>query len=402
MFKRITNWHLSILVVVVSVLSTLLVQQYVFAQWQDPTTEPGQSGSTNLVVTPMVTNLDLNGKTIVDTDFSLDPGGTIGLEISGNTWAGYFTGDVKVTGDLDVASINGATPGSIWTENGTSIYYSSGNVGIGTNNPSSLLHLATKSGSLELSATGLSETMETPLNISSVNDIVLQPNAATAMTLKESGYVGLGTTSPNKRLHVYEAVGNAEIDIQSGSKVAGYWGIYQDATTSDLRFWSSDNKVTFTDEGYVGIGKISPTRMLDVEGDGVTAVHGEVNASGIYGVHGENNADAGVLGEGLYGVRGEAAVANGVGIYGVQGSGAYAGYFAGTLRIVDSASDTGYLHLNSYDGTPPATDCDSNDERGRMIWNYTDDELFICDYYDSGGGGGGGGWKYEVMQIVEP
>jgi len=72
------------------------------------------------------------------------------------------------------------------------------------------------------------------------------------------------------------------------------------------------------------------------------------------------------------------------------------------LRIVDSASDTGYLHLNSYDGTPPATDCDSNDERGRMIWNYTDDELFICDYYDSGGGGGGGGWKYEVMQIVEP
>ena len=400
MFKQIANWHLSILVVVVSIFSMLLIRQYAVAQWQDPTTEPGQSGSTRLVTSPMVSNLDLNGRTIVDTNFSIDPGGTRGIEVTGSPWAGYFTGDLKVTVDLAVGTINGVSPDAIWTESGTNIYYNSGNVGIGTASPSSLLHLATKSGSLELSATGLAETMETPLNISSLNDISLQPDAITAMTIKEKGYVGIGTTEPNKHLHVYAASGNAEIDIQSGSGVSSYWGIYQDVGTADLRFWNSDNKVTFTDEGYVGIGKTTPTRMLDAEGDGVTAVHGEANTLGTYGIHGEHTTDAGVFGEGLHGVRGEATVASGIGVYGMQSSGQYAGYFTGTLRIVDSGANIGYLHLNTYNGAPPSTDCDSNDERGRMIWNYADDELSICDYESSGGGGG---WKYyrEAMAVPE-
>ena len=389
MFKQVANWHLSILVIIVSVLSLLLVQQYVFAQWQDPTTSPGQSGSTKLVVTPMVADLDLNGKSITDTDFSLDPGGTIGLEISGGTWAGYFTGDVKVTGDLDVGTINGSTPGSLWNESGSNIYYNVGNVGIGTNNPSSLLHLYDKSGSLQFSSTGIYEAIDIPLDISAVNEISFQTAAQEAMVVKQSGYVGIGTNSPNKKLHVYDATGNAEIDIESGLGVSGHWGIYQDATTSDLRFWNTDNIVTFTDEGYVGIGKTNPTRTLDVEGDAITAIHGEVSTDTTYAIHGENNVGTAIFGQGMIAVQGEATQANGTAIYGQQSSGAYAGYFRGTVRITDSSSGIGYLHLNTTDVDPPSTDCDSVDERGRIIYNYVDDYLYICDYDPADPSGGG-------------
>ncbi|MFA6307213.1 MAG: hypothetical protein WCS88_01535 [Patescibacteria group bacterium] len=53
--------------------------------------------------------------------------------------------------------------------------------------------------------------------------------------------VGIGTAAPNSTLHVKSNSGNAEIDIQSGA--SPYWGIYQDDTTDELRFWNGANKV---------------------------------------------------------------------------------------------------------------------------------------------------------------
>ncbi|QQS59877.1 tail fiber domain-containing protein [Candidatus Peregrinibacteria bacterium] len=80
-----------------------------------------------------------------------------------------------------------------------------------------------------------------------------------------SGNVGIGTASPNAKLHVKTDTGtNAEIDIQSGELT--HWGMYQDENTSDLQFWNTDNRVTFTNDGKVGIGTTSPTQALDVNG----------------------------------------------------------------------------------------------------------------------------------------
>ncbi len=77
-----------------------------------------------------------------------------------------------------------------------------------------------------------------------------------------AGKVGIGTTAPNKSLHLQTTTGtNAELDIQSGTKPL--WGIYHDETTEELRFWNGDNRVVIGSAGNVGIGTISPGARLD-------------------------------------------------------------------------------------------------------------------------------------------
>lgn len=91
--------------------------------------------------------------------------------------------------------------------------------------------------------------------------------------LRFNGKVGIsprGSTSftPSKLLHLYQTSGdNAEIDIQSKSTTGSHWGIYQDRTDSDLRFWQSSDKVIFSDGGQVAIGgaivsTTSPNNLL--------------------------------------------------------------------------------------------------------------------------------------------
>ena len=57
MFKRINNWHLLFLIGVVSIISVVLSQQYVFAQWEDPVALPGETDGFRLVIMTLVMNL---------------------------------------------------------------------------------------------------------------------------------------------------------------------------------------------------------------------------------------------------------------------------------------------------------------------------------------------------------
>jgi len=97
--------------------------------------------------------------------------------------------------------------------------------------------------------------------------------------------VGIGTTNPEKSLHVKTAAGsNAEIAIQSGSK--GKWGIYHDETSEQLRFWNGDNKLVITNTGHVGIGTNAPSANLEIGLDSTVACITPASCCGMGGCYG--------------------------------------------------------------------------------------------------------------------
>ena len=110
-----------------------------------------------------------------------------------------------------------------------------GNVGIGTTNASTLLHvsgagtqtLATfetpGNASIKLSRTNVASTGSATLGVSnlgrfdvSADDwITISPANSTLMTLREYGNVGIGTTSPTSKLHVYNGVITAQTNTNA-------------------------------------------------------------------------------------------------------------------------------------------------------------------------------------------
>lgn len=94
------------------------------------------------------------------------------------------------------------------------------------------------------------------------------------------GKIGIGTTGPNKKLHVYDVAANAEIDIQSSATAASHWGLYHNASSDDLIFWKdAADRFTFTDDGKFGVG-VTPSVSIQTGGD-ITA-SGNITASAFF------------------------------------------------------------------------------------------------------------------------
>ena len=185
--------------------------------------------------------------------------------------------------------------GSGWTD--TLTILESGNVGIGTNNPYTLLELSsidpiirmTDSNGVadksiyEMRAIGASgyESLE----FRSVNDANSVYNKL--LVLKHGGNVGIGTDQPNQLLHLDNSTNTTDdaiIRILSGN--AGLSGIYlgdpdygsisrirHDHSDDTLQFWSSNvagtsslQRMTIVPGGNVGIGITDPVARLDVTG----------------------------------------------------------------------------------------------------------------------------------------
>ncbi len=205
--------------------------------------------------------------------------GGVGIGRTNPTYDLDITGDVNFTGDLYK---NGVLFSSgQWTTSGSNIYYNTGNVGIGTNNPLDKFEIY--NGDARLIKTTLtdgayfsvqnqdfSKLLEIGFNddsldngssyvASSNNDLVLRAGFADRIRIKSTGNIGIGMTNPAYDLDVSGDINFSGILYQNGAPFAG------------SSQWQNDvNGIYYPALGTfnVGIGTNSQTSYkLHVDGD---------------------------------------------------------------------------------------------------------------------------------------
>ncbi|MDP6583924.1 MAG: hypothetical protein QF535_04665, partial [Anaerolineales bacterium] len=137
-----------------------------------------------------------------------------------------------------------------------------------------------------------------------------------AMRINGSGYVGIGTASPQENIHIQDGNNNVGLALSTSAKNATIYlaestGASYNTNAAYLRFDGTNNRFgiwtgaatpteRFTilrDSGNVGIGTTTPNRTLDVfeSGTGYDNIHLSNTASGNYkrvGIVGENANNA--------------------------------------------------------------------------------------------------------------
>ena len=106
------------------------------------------------------------------------------------------------------------------------------------------------------------------------------PSSGSSVTINTDGNVGIGTSSPNDILHISKANANTRLRVGNNTNYdqllyfngSADWSLGMDysnsnaftiASTSSLDY---DQRFVISNNGNVGIGTISPTRKLHVEG----------------------------------------------------------------------------------------------------------------------------------------
>lgn len=140
-------------------------------------------------------------------------------------WSGTdFEGNVNGTW----TSLTSAGGSSLWTESGSNIYYNTGNVGVGTNNPGAKMDIGIgSSNALGLRVTSSNDAAVTGDHISAsslrgdtsaYNLLKLTNSTGTKFIVQGDGKVGIGTTSPSEKL---EVLGNIQLTEDLGTTSSG-------------------------------------------------------------------------------------------------------------------------------------------------------------------------------------
>jgi hypothetical protein len=160
---------------------------------------------------------------------------------------------------------------------------SSGNVGIGTSSPDSLLEVSGADES-QIKVTGTSgveavlraSASTVTVGSNTAHNLYLRTSNSARMTITADGKVGIGTTSPDEALEVNGDVkisgassGNAGVlhfgGVSDDVKIAGF-DRNSSPTNSMLFYTNTAERMRIDSSGNVGIGTSSPAAGLDVRG----------------------------------------------------------------------------------------------------------------------------------------
>jgi hypothetical protein len=247
--------------------------------------------------------LDSTGIISIDATSTIDWSGTNASLTTAGALA--IASDFTLTGG---GSILSTSNGDISIEpNGT------GNVGVGTSTPDQLLHLSdADTAYLRLENRDTTGSVDQSIGViefegqdtggdgvrANISAIYEGLNGATALTfgtmvdgvgsvterlrIDRSGNIGVGTSSPSRRLHVlssndrvsyFESTGTiSRIHlINSGSSAESSTNIYSD--NNSLGFVANSvSRMTIDSSGKIGIGTATPSELLEIEGGSPTAL----------------------------------------------------------------------------------------------------------------------------------
>ena len=202
-------------------------------------------------------------------------------------------GNIILSGSL--LKSNGETYNSTQWSNSdlNNIFYNIGNIGIGITNPQSLLHLASSNNNTDIiirftdSNTG--HTSNNGLIIKKNNtqsgvlwnyqntSLIFGTNNIERLRISSNGNIGIGTTNPQSLLHLVATTSNTNINIQFSDATTGYTGtdgfVIQKDTNQAGVLWNYENadlifgnnnieRLRIKNTGNVGIGTINPLSLL--------------------------------------------------------------------------------------------------------------------------------------------
>jgi len=218
--------------------------------------------------------------------------------------------------------------------------------------------------------------------------------------IDNAGSVGIGTTTPQDKLDIYG--GNLRISGSSGSVAISRYN--PSGANQDMAFDTSYGEVMrLTSGGGVGIGTISPNdgakpHKFAIEDDvTVGSYHDDVGQLQIRGTAGSSNSPKQLT----LGVNTDAVTSYGW----IQSSqngtasralslnpdGGFVGIGTATPQSKLHVPDGNYAQFEDNNaGAPPGADCDADTERGRMSIDTTNNRLYICN-------GATRGWDYVAL-----
>tara|TARA_Y100000593_G_scaffold12299_1_gene22505 strand:+ start:486 stop:2789 length:2304 start_codon:yes stop_codon:yes gene_type:complete len=191
----------------------------------------------------------------------------------------------RIKGDTLNTTVTESFGDELWNRTGNNLYYTSGSVGIGTNNPTTKLEV--KDSTVPQFTIKYSDTHYMTLSNqgyfvladggSTANQFVFTRGSTEQMRIDENGNVGIGTHAPTGSLHIKNSVLNVSQSIENQYRrytvgVAGYDFRVRDETDDEvwINIDGNNDWMSFAQsgEGNVGVGITVPSAPLHVHQGG--------------------------------------------------------------------------------------------------------------------------------------